>query len=581
MDNDPQLLPEDPNPNRPSEEELEQIEYERAHQKRSDTGSKAFLIVLALLAVIIALVAAAFAAWSWYSFDNLSTSINTKSQLLDQQINQAQAQFDKTMKENQSSVSSAVQKTQTELQTSLQQAQQDVQQQRESIQQDINRNRTIAQQSLQNLSKIREINNLESTLGEAAYLVRVANQYITVNHDSDAALKLLNLAKDHLQGIQDPRVSKIAALLESSINKLSTAQTVNTADVIAQLDKLGTSIAALPPISTEGLRQRLQNNPASTPPTAGAANKGPENPSWQDHLGSTVKDLKGFFIVRRHDQAIEPLLAPDQLKYLIENLQLKVSQAQWAVMNNKPDLYKESLQIASQWIRQYYQQDPALVANLLSEIATLQQINISPALPNVADALTMIEDLIKELNAEQHLNLENSLKMGEPIAPSPSVSTTETSPNSTATTGTTPTTPPLETGNEAPITPLETKDATAAITPLPPGGETLSSVPPPGIEMPTARPAPSNTPGSGQFPFVPLTPGGAASAPTTTHPVDSNPSEMHAFKAKPSGSMASAPKASPTNSFPSESESTQRAPFAPSKPAGKSTWRYGSAGKTS
>ena len=76
-------------------------------------------------------------------------------------------------------------------------------------------------------------------------------------------------------------------------------------------------------------------------------------------------------MIRHYTQPIEPLLNDEQLNFLKQNIQLKVYQAEWAVLQQQSDLYQHNLTLIRSWIQTYYTQNPALANSLLEELDNL------------------------------------------------------------------------------------------------------------------------------------------------------------------------------------------------------------------
>ncbi len=63
--------------------------------------------------------------------------------------------------------------------------------------------------------------------------------------------------------------------------------------------------------------------------------------------------LKNLFVIRHINNDASPLLEPNQIFFLKENLQLKLTQAQWALLNRDASFYQNSLNSAIQWLSNY------------------------------------------------------------------------------------------------------------------------------------------------------------------------------------------------------------------------------------
>src|SRR5690606_32604161 len=97
-----------------------------------------------------------------------------------------------------------------------------------------------------------------------------------------------------------------------------------------------------------------------TNPSDSATNEAPET---QNSAGTNVlaslwqsiwQDLKQAVTIRRLDQPLPPLLAPEQHYYLKQNLRLMLEQASLALLDKNAEVYQASLTKAAAWLTQYF-----------------------------------------------------------------------------------------------------------------------------------------------------------------------------------------------------------------------------------
>lgn len=72
--------------------------------------------------------------------------------------------------------------------------------------------------------------------------------------------------------------------------------------------------------------------------------------------------------IRHHDQAVEPLLPPEQEVYLRQNIQLALVQAQLGLLQNQQQTYQSNLERIDAWVRQYCQTEDQVVQTWLAEV---------------------------------------------------------------------------------------------------------------------------------------------------------------------------------------------------------------------
>lgn len=222
-------------------------------------------------------------------------------------------------------------------------------------------------------------------LAEVDYLVRLASYNLSYSQDAPAALALLQTADRRLAQLNDPDFNQIRQQLANVIAPL---QVIAKADIAGILAKL------------TALQQQVQELALITPPdfnknkTNAAANINEPKTLWEKITAHGLDTLKSLVIIRRHQEPIEPLLDAEQFKYLRQNLQWQLQQAQWAVLHGKQALYQNSLQQAIVSVRTYFASENAQAATFIQNLTELQQIKIQPALPSldaVLDAIAQVQ----------------------------------------------------------------------------------------------------------------------------------------------------------------------------------------------
>ena len=200
----------------------------------------------------------------------------------------------------------------------------------------------------------------------------MANLHLIISHDTDTAVKLLQLAKQQLSRVASASALQIKQAVAMDISRLKQAQRLDMAKLLAQLNQLNTTIQQLPDFPT---------HPLTPTPTKDVT------PSWRQQLGHTLQGLKKLVIIRRHQQPIKPLLASEQLLFLKQNIQLKMAEAEWAVLHHNKAVYQQSLKTVQQWLTDEYS-DQAAAADALGTLQSLLTIDVNPTLPDLTHTLS-------------------------------------------------------------------------------------------------------------------------------------------------------------------------------------------------
>jgi len=240
------------------------------------------------------------------------------------------------------------------------------------------------QQTLTNLQNLLQHNNASDedwTLAQVQYLLRIAHLTLNYAKDPKTAMALLQSADRDLRNFNDPSLDNLRQFLAADLLKLQQASAVDITGILARLNALQQEIVSLP------LQTPKLNTPALEKQTKG---------NWQQGLQSSLQSLQQIVIIRHNDQAIVPLLSPEQRFYLELNLQILLQKAQLAALQGQAEIYQSNLQSASDWIKRYYLSNANASQGILTTLAQLQQSPINPSLPDLTASLDAIQKVITQ-----------------------------------------------------------------------------------------------------------------------------------------------------------------------------------------
>lgn len=255
-----------------------------------------------------------------------------------------------------------------------------------------------------NLNQVLDLSknqNRQLALSEATYLIHLANIHLNVGHDIASAEKLLQLAYDHLKTIDDPSFFNLKAALNKDIAKLKAMSKTDMSALILKLESINTQIQNLSLLPSKFQTDSRQLLPKPLPDS--------DHLPWYKRFIHSLSGLKELVLIRHEDQPISPLLSEQQQLFLKENIQFKLFQTEWAVINQQQKLYTDNLQQVKNWLTQYFHQNKK-VPNIISEINALIPINIKPELPSISDTLKSLH----QTTAESYFSKSPSKKENPP-----------------------------------------------------------------------------------------------------------------------------------------------------------------------
>lgn len=236
------------------------------------------------------------------------------------------------------------------------------------------------------LLSLSSVNRDDWKLQEAQYLLRLADQRILLEKDSQNALALALSADDVLRDIDQADLVSVRKLLAEEIAVLKLAGVIDREGIYLRLSALSTQIDAIPFIEPLGQTEDLL-----TPETI------PEDETLKEKIArnfyALLNKLSSYVRVRDHGKTINAVLPPDEQKFLQQNLRLMLEQAQVALLRNEKGIYQESLVKAQNWVNQYYSLNEQAKA-VLEELQALQQENIAPDLTSFSNSSAALSEYI-------------------------------------------------------------------------------------------------------------------------------------------------------------------------------------------
>lgn len=223
---------------------------------------------------------------------------------------------------------------------------------------------------------------------EAEYLIRIASRTIWLEHDTTAAINLLQDADARIKELNSPEYLPIRQLIREDTEALKLMPILKTEEVILtlmalskQLPQLSIAMAKIPESNTDEQGLELTEDTAD----------------WRSNLAITwQKFLADFITVRRREGNVEPLMSAKNQQHLKENLALKLQQAQWAASEEKPLLFSQTLDDVSQWLSEYFDMGHLETAKFYQSIQLLNNEVVSYDYPTKLHSLSAIRQILSD-----------------------------------------------------------------------------------------------------------------------------------------------------------------------------------------
>lgn len=318
------------------------------HPKRQHITKSSASLWSSLLAIVIAIIAIATAFYSYEQYQHIKNNNDTNNSNNATQLQLAQSHI-------------------KQLQTNLLATQQNV------------------AQLMQHLGNSQQ----QATLSQVAYLVNLANLQLNVSHNTQSSLRMLTLAQTKIDSLNDPRLFPLEKILARDITALKAVPKFNMAQIVSEIDMLSDQVGAatlMPNKKDLNKAEKKSEHDAAKPDTK-------QTDKWYNRAWHHLSGIKDLIIIRKNDPNIKPLLDTEQQVLIKSTIQSKLLLAEYAAIQHNNTLYQKHLAAVKKWIETYFF-DSIDRENLLAQLKTLQNINVSPTIPDINDTITVLNQTL-------------------------------------------------------------------------------------------------------------------------------------------------------------------------------------------
>jgi uroporphyrin-3 C-methyltransferase len=221
-------------------------------------------------------------------------------------------------------------------------------------------------------------------LAEAEYYMQIANAQLQLAGNPQLAGLALTHADERIIQLADPRLTGVRQALSDELRALDVLEKPDIAGITLTLSSLAGVVDSMP------LRQEVVVHEDSAATTID-----PEITGMDRAMASVRNAVSGIVSVRRTDEAMEPLIAPEAQYFLRANLALQLQAARLAVLRGEEAVFRRSLDDANAWIEEYYDPDSNAVRNARETIAEIRSSVFNVAMPDISQSLR----LLRQFNA--------------------------------------------------------------------------------------------------------------------------------------------------------------------------------------
>lgn len=240
-------------------------------------------------------------------------------------------------------------------------------------------------------------------LSDADFLLNNALRKMVLDNDIDTAKSLLIEADNVLSQVNQNGVLTVREAIKNDLAQLNSVNNVDQNNLMQRLAQLANLVDDMPLVDAE------QDNADNGEVSGSLAD-------WQQNLEKSANSFLSHFIRVSDKGAVNDkvFVAPNQEIYLRENIRLRLQIAILTVPRQQNELYKQSLEAVSTWVRSYFDVKNGNVKTFLKEIDDLIEQSIYVDAPSRLQSLNLLDQLLnKAPKAVEKIQLDEHKSLAE------------------------------------------------------------------------------------------------------------------------------------------------------------------------
>lgn len=217
---------------------------------------------------------------------------------------------------------------------------------------------------------------------EALFLLEMAQQRLALDRDVETAMAALQSADLRLATLKDAAFAPVRMQIARELQALRTVRQPDRTGILARLATAEERAASL---SIRGLVAEERRAAGDEPAAQGFPARA---------LAFLRRAFGNVVVVRRVDAASGTVLTREEALLRREHLQLLLFSAKSAVARHDRQTYRSSLASARQWLGEFFDLSDPAVSATLSEIQSLEPIDIDPQLPDISESARLLRRMM-------------------------------------------------------------------------------------------------------------------------------------------------------------------------------------------
>lgn len=214
---------------------------------------------------------------------------------------------------------------------------------------------------------------------EALFLLELANRRLVFDRDLATAVVALQSADARLAALREPGAENVRAQIARDLQALRAVPAPDLTGLLARLASLEDQASQLP---VSGLVVMERRAP------------GGSNDDTLSSWNVVRRTLSHLIRVREVTERTGTIVSVEEQNLRRQHLQLLLFAARQALLRHDGATYRSSMASARGWVSENFNLRKAPVQSALTEIQTLEPIDVDPALPDISASVRMLQKLM-------------------------------------------------------------------------------------------------------------------------------------------------------------------------------------------
>ncbi len=224
------------------------------------------------------------------------------------------------------------------------------------------------------------------SIAEVGYLLRIAQQRLSLGHDLPAALQALTAADQRLRSA-GALLLPVREQLAKDIQQLQSLEMPDIEGMSLRLAGYAQAAEELPLLQGRRAEQPVQQKTPQTPQVQAAS------VHWRDIIATLWGEMRKLVVIRYNESADTGLLSPSQRAFLSDNVRVKLETARLLLLNRNTEQFHLEIKTVREWMQRYYDTQNKAVTLMRNDLQEMREIELDPEMPDISKTLAVLAQI--------------------------------------------------------------------------------------------------------------------------------------------------------------------------------------------